>query len=173
MEEGPNASLYRLDPDLSVTGSIRGIIVSNGPCWSPDDRTLLLHRYLVRRDLGLRLRHRHRQHRQQARFAKMDTARRRLRRRHGRRRGRRLERLVYVGKLIRYAPDGPVDRVIDMPVKKVTSVNFGGPNLDILYVTSMAKPPLPRFPDDPQPRGALFAIHGLGVRGVPEARFAG
>ena len=81
--------------------------------------------------------------------------------------------IVYVGKLIRYAPDGRVDRVIDMPVKKVTSVNFGGPNLDILYVTSMAKPPLPRFPDDPQPRGALFAIHGLGVHGVPEPRFAG
>ena len=40
---------------------------------------------------------------------------------------------VYDGKLIRYAPDGKVDRVIDMPVKKVTSVNFGGPNLDILY----------------------------------------
>jgi hypothetical protein len=23
---------------------------------------------------------------------------------------------------------------------------FGGPNLDVVYVTSMAKPPLPRFP---------------------------
>jgi len=59
-----------------------------------------------------------------------------------------------------------------MPVKKVTSVMFGGPNLDVLYVTSMAKPPLPRFPGDGVLRGSLFAIHGLGVRGVPEIRFA-
>ena len=80
---------------------------------------------------------------------------------------------VYDGKLIRYAPDGTVDRVIDMPVKKVTSVMFGGPNLDILYVTSMAKPPLPRFPGDGVLRGALFALTGLGVTGIPEPRFGG
>ena len=44
-------------------------------------------------------------------------------------------------------PNGAVERIIEMPVKKVTSVMFGGPNLDILFVTSMAKPaasPLPR-----------------------------
>jgi sugar lactone lactonase YvrE len=58
-------------------------------------------------------------------------------------------------------------------VLKVTSVNFGGPNLDILYVTSMAKPPLPRFPEDGPLGGSLFAITGLGVKGVPEPRFAG
>ena len=80
---------------------------------------------------------------------------------------------VYDGKIIRYTPDGKVERVIDMPVKKVTSVMFGGPNLDILYVTSMAKPPLPRFPGDGVLRGSLFAIHGLGIHGAPEPRFAG
>jgi sugar lactone lactonase YvrE len=58
-----------------------------------------------------------------------------------------------------------------MPVRKVTSVMFGGPDLDILFVTSMAKPPLPRFPADGQARGALFAVRGLGVRGLPEHRF--
>ncbi|MCF5411301.1 SMP-30/gluconolactonase/LRE family protein, partial [Pseudomonas syringae] len=41
-----------------------------------------------------------------------------------------------------------------------------------LFVTSMAKPPLPRFPDDGQQRGALFAITGLGVKGIAERRFA-
>ena len=64
-------------------------------------------------------------------------------------------------------------RIIEMPVKKVTSVMFGGPALDILYVTSMAKPPLPRFPGDGVQRGSLFAIYDLGIRGVPEPRFAG
>ena len=78
---------------------------------------------------------------------------------------------VYDGKMVRYAPDGSVDRVIEMPVKKVTSAMFGGPNLDILYVTSMAKPPLPRFPGDGVLRGSLFAITGLGIKGLPEPRF--
>ena len=79
--------------------------------------------------------------------------------------------LVYDSKLVRYAPDGTIDRIIDMPVKKVTSVNFGGPNMDILYVTTMAKPPLPRFPDDGPLRGSVSALTGLGVMGVPEPRF--
>lgn len=65
-----------------------------------------------------------------------------------------------------------VDREIKMPVKKVTSVVSGGPNLDILYATSMAKPPLLRFPGDGVQRDSLFAIHDLGIKGVPEARFA-
>ncbi len=80
---------------------------------------------------------------------------------------------VYSGKIIRYAPNGTIDRIIDMPVKKVTSLAFGGKNLDILYATSMSQPPLPRFPGDNQLRGSLFAIHGLGVTGIPEVRFKG
>jgi sugar lactone lactonase YvrE len=50
---------------------------------------------------------------------------------------------------------------------------FGGPDLDVLFVTSMAKPPLPRFPEDGPLGGSLFALYGLGVRGLPERRFAG
>jgi len=44
-----------------------------------------------------------------------------------------------------------------MPVFKVASAMFGVPDLDVMYVTSMAKPPLPRFPED-RPGGSLFAI---------------
>lgn len=60
-----------------------------------------------------------------------------------------------------------------MPVLKVTSVMFGGSDLDVLYVASMAKPPLPRFPEDGPLGGSLFAVYGLGVCGVPERCFAG
>ena len=38
MEDGPNGALYRLDPDLSLHKLDDHIIVSNGPCWSPDGR---------------------------------------------------------------------------------------------------------------------------------------
>src|SRR6478736_3923930 len=39
MESGPNGALYRVDADLSVHTLDEGIIVSNGPCWSPDGST--------------------------------------------------------------------------------------------------------------------------------------
>src|SRR5258708_7134532 len=38
-EELKICALWRLDPDLSVTLVDDGIICSNGPCWSPDDKT--------------------------------------------------------------------------------------------------------------------------------------
>lgn len=172
LEEGANGALYRLDPDFSLHTLDTGIIVSNGPCWSPDDKTFYFadtwtgeiwaYDYDIS-DGSVSNRRT---------FAKVDTS------GGGAADGSTVDAegfvwnaLVYDSKLVRYAPDGSVDRVIDMPVKKVTSVNFGGPDLDILFVTSMAKPPLPRFPGDGVQRGSVFAIHDLGVKGVPEPRF--
>lgn len=174
MEEGPSGGLYRLDPDFSVTRIDSGIICSNGPCWSPDDRTFYFadtwtgeiwaYDYDIATGAATNRRT----------FTRVDTS------RGGAADGSTVDAegflwnaLVYDGRLVRYAPDGGIDRIIDMPVKKITSVMFGGPKLDILYVTSMAKPPLPRFPGDGVLRGSLFAITGLGVTGTPEPRFGG
>ncbi|XP_017754936.1 PREDICTED: regucalcin-like [Eufriesea mexicana] len=56
-------------------------------------------------------------------------------------------------------------------VKNITSVTFGGPNLDILYVTS-ANIGLNENELKDQPHaGYLFAIKGLGVRGFPANSF--
>jgi sugar lactone lactonase YvrE len=74
------------------------------------------------------------------------------------------------GDIRRYSPDGRLDRRIELPTLKVTSVMFGGPNLDVLYVTSMG---LGGFPEDRAADGGLFAIAGLGVHGIPEPRFGG
>lgn len=172
MESGPNGALYRLDPDLTVHVLETGIIVSNGPCWSPDGATFYftdtwtgeIWAYDYDQATGSVANRRT--------FAKVDTS------KGGAADGATVDAegcvwsaLVYDGRIVRYRPDGGVDRIIQMPVKKVTSVMFGGPDLDILYVTSMAKPPLPRFPGDGVQRGSLFAITGLGIKGVPEARF--
>ena len=47
---------------------------------------------------------------------------------------------VYSGRLIRFDPNGVVDRIVGLPVQSTTSVIFGGADLDIAYVTSMARP---------------------------------
>ena len=171
-EEGANGALYSLSTDFKVTKLDSRIVCSNGPCWSPDGRTFYFQdtwsgeiwAYDYDLDTGAATNRRV--------FAKVDTS------KGGAADGSTVDAegflwnaLVYDGRLVRYAPDGSVDRIIDMPVKKVTSVMFGGPNLDILFVTSMAKPPLPRFPGDGVLRGSLFAIHDLGIRGLPEMRF--
>lgn len=69
--------------------------------------------------------------------------------------------------LIRFAPDGRVDRVIELPVSHPTSCVFGGPDLETLYVTSAA-------PADAHGRfdGAVLMAQ-VGVKGAPCQRFAG
>ncbi len=76
------------------------------------------------------------------------------------------------GRLVRYDPAGKMERIIELPVSRGTSVMFGGPNLDTLYVTTMrttledaqlAEEPL---------AGCLLAIQP-GVRGIAEAPFQG
>jgi L-arabinonolactonase len=75
------------------------------------------------------------------------------------------------GKLVCYKPDGSIARTIEMPVSIPTSVMFGGADLDVLYVTTIGMKVLGM---EPGPEGgALFAIRGLGVKGKPEPRFAG
>ena len=63
--------------------------------------------------------------------------------------------------------------------KNLTSVIFGGPDLNVLFVTSMrriAHPMNGKFsrPAAPEPlAGGLWRVTGLGVRGLPEPRYAG
>ena len=73
---------------------------------------------------------------------------------------------------MRLAPDSSIDRCVGLPVENTTSITFGGADLDIAYVTSMARPINGVYPRERE-AGAVFAVHGLGVRGVPEPRFAG
>ena len=59
---------------------------------------------------------------------------------------------------------GAIELEIKIPAEQVTSVAFGGPNLDILYVTTAGK----EFKSkQPPPAGKLFKVTGLGVQGLP------
>jgi len=72
--------------------------------------------------------------------------------------------------LARVAPDGSLDRVVDLPCSWPTSCAFGGEDLDTLFVTSarftMGAQHLAANPVE----GGLFALRP-GVRGVPANRF--
>ena len=74
-------------------------------------------------------------------------------------------------KILRIDPKGRLDREIDMPIPSPTCVTFGGDNHETMYVTSQQSFVSPeQLSMHPQP-GSLFAVHGLGVRGLPEPRF--
>jgi L-arabinonolactonase len=75
-------------------------------------------------------------------------------------------------RVVRYAPDGRIDRVIDIPVLNPTCVAFGGANLDTLYVTTARYRMTPEQLAAEPTSGALFALKP-GVRGLVDAKFAG
>ena len=75
-------------------------------------------------------------------------------------------------RIARYAPDGRLDRIVELPVQKPTSCMFGGPDLRTLYVTSAIWDLTPEQLRDQPEAGGLFALD-VGIGGVPEPRFAG
>ncbi|MFI4996053.1 MAG: SMP-30/gluconolactonase/LRE family protein [Hyphomicrobiales bacterium] len=171
-ERDPVGKLFRLDPDLSLHTLDTGIICSNGPCWSPDGCTLYLadtgrrviYAYDYDPDTG------------EVRSRRIFTSFDKLR---GLPDGATVDEEgyvwsveVYSGRLIRFDPMGVVDRIVGLPAQSTTSIIFGGAELDIAFVTSMARPMANEYHRERE-AGCLFAVHGLGVRGLPEPRFAG
>lgn len=75
-------------------------------------------------------------------------------------------------RVVRYAPDGRIDRIVDLPVRQPTSCAFGGDALTTLYVTS-AWDELPAHARADQPlAGGLFAFDA-GVKGLALPLFEG
>lgn len=69
-------------------------------------------------------------------------------------------------RVVRYAPDGSIDRIVQMPVSRPTSLAFGGPDLKTLFITS-ARAGLSDAAMDRQPMaGCLFALD-VDVAGLP------
>lgn len=161
------ASLYRLDPDLTVTRILPGLSVSNGIGWSPDG-SVLYHVDSPRRRIDLY-------------DFDMDA---------GRPAGRRAvipvpaevgmpdglavdeEGGVWLalwggGAVHRYAPGGRLEERLELPVTNVTSCCFGDAELETLYVTTAAR----GAAHEPL-AGAVFALRP-GVRGLRATPFAG
>lgn len=73
-------------------------------------------------------------------------------------------------RIVRYAPDGAIDRIVKLPVSRPTSCAFGGPADRTLYITT-SREGLTDAALDRQPMaGSLFALE-VDVPGMPVAEF--
>ena len=168
----PLGALYRLDPDGSCRRMVDGLIVSNGLAWSADGRTMM-----------------HSDSKGQVIFAydhdpaTGEIANRRVVARPteeiGRPDGGATDVEGYywsagisAGVLNRWAPDGRLDRQIELPCVAPTCPCFGGPDMNVIFITSLrhglsveqlARKPL---------SGGIFALQ-VDVPGVPIAKFKG
>ena len=168
-EREPTAALYRLSDDGALTTVVEGVVVSNGLGWSPDGHTM----YYT--DSGPRT----------IWAFDFDPV-----------TGTPSDRRVFAtdvdyfpdgltvdaeggvwsakwagGRVVRYDADGSVSAVITAPVSKPTSCMFGGPDLDILYVTS-ARVGLDAAELAGSPAGSVLAVEP-GVVGIPEEPWRG
>jgi len=75
-------------------------------------------------------------------------------------------------RVVRYTPDGKLERVIEVPVKAPTCCCFGGEELDTLYITSARYLMTPEQIAAAPHSGALFACIP-GVKGLADSAFAG
>jgi sugar lactone lactonase YvrE len=73
------------------------------------------------------------------------------------------------GLLLRFTPEGTLDRTISLPVKKPSMCAFGGARFDTLYVTSIRPKDAADLAEQPD-AGAVFAVRP-GIQGLPETEF--
>jgi len=170
--------LYRIDPDGTATVFADGFVCSNGPSFSPDGRRMyhscsherLINVYDIDPGTGNASRPRP--------FTTFTAA-------EGVPDGSTVDAEGYFwsthwggSRVTRYTPNGRIDRIIDIPVKKVTSCAFGGRDMDTLFVTTASI----EFESgrwiymedaafDAEPMlGGIFAID-VGIKGLQEPAF--
>lgn len=74
-------------------------------------------------------------------------------------------------RVVRYRPDGVIDRVIPTPVSQPTCVAFGGQALDTLYLTSARIGLSAEHLVEEEDAGALFQLRLSDVVGLRESRW--
>jgi len=74
------------------------------------------------------------------------------------------------GRLVRFAPDGAIDSTIEVPTDQPTCVAFGGPDLDLMFVTS-ARDGLSAEALARQPHAGDVFVYKVSVPGLTDGRF--
>ena len=166
----PVGALYRLDAERSCTRQREGIVVPNSLCWSPDGRTMYFGDTARHTIWAFDYDGASGAPANERVFA--DTS-------PGRPDGSCVDaegclwNCLYGGwRIVRYAPSGKVDRVIDVPVQNPTCCCFGGAALDTLYFTSATQRLTAADLAKQALAGSVLALRP-GVKGLPESRYAG
>jgi sugar lactone lactonase YvrE len=169
----PVGSLYRFDPNQTVTQMCTQVICSNGTAWSPGGGTMYYtesFRYAIyafdfdsttgslanrrtfaeiERDLGA--------------FPDglcVDAE------------GFVWSNQVGVGRVVRYDPAGRIERQIQLPVPRAVACTFGGDNLCTLFITSARETMTTRQLQEAPLSGSIFAVEP-GVAGQAATAFGG
>lgn len=74
------------------------------------------------------------------------------------------------GCVVRYTPEGRIDRTLAVPTRQPTCVCFGGPDLDVLCVTS-ARESLDAATLRSEPNAGAVFLYRAGVQGLPESEY--
>ena len=169
--ENPQGGLFRIDADGTATQMEKGITISNGLGWSPDDKkfyytdTLRHCVYQYDFDLASGLISNRRT------FIQINP-------KDGFPDGLTIDSAGFMwlalwdgGKILRISPNGSIDREIKFPVERATSCIFGGENFQTLFVTSCSRSSSEEKAL-PEPAGAIFSLE-LPIGGLPETAFAG
>ena len=171
-EDAPAGSLWSLDIDHKATPVLNGITVSNGLCWSPDGATMYfvdtptreIRAYEYDQDAGIPQNPRV--------IATTDED-------GGWPDGSITDSEGCIwnsewdgARVVRYTPDGTVDRIVNVPARRATCAAFGGPDLKTLYITSawdrMSQSEREEWPLS----GNLFAID-VDIPGLPDPKYGG
>ncbi len=77
---------------------------------------------------------------------------------------------VGAGQVVRYDSSGKQERIIQLPVPRVTSCAFGGEDLTTLYITSATETMTPEQIAQAPKSGCLFALQ-TEIKGLPANRY--
>jgi sugar lactone lactonase YvrE len=170
-DSGPAGNVYCLGPDLGVTKKIPGVTISNGMGWSSDNRTFYyidsptntVAAYDFDPDSGAISRRRVVVKTDEGSVGMPDGM------------CMDAEGMLWValwgGAAVgRWDPStGKLLRRLEVPALNVTSCTFGGPRMDLLYITTAKLgTDLAKYPG----AGAVFRAN-VGVAGLPGVPFAG
>ncbi len=162
-----NCAMYRLSADLEVTKLLDGFTCFNGPCFSPDGEKI----YLTGRNDGeievfdYDLQKGITNSNSVMTNCNPD--------------GATVDQQGYIWSaqwtdecILRLSPEGKGDTKISIPGQIVSSVMFGGPELDLIYVTTVGGKVGDDSPTNER-SGQTLVIENSGYKGRPENLFKG
>ncbi|WP_373505511.1 SMP-30/gluconolactonase/LRE family protein [Aestuariivirga sp.] len=170
-ETEPRGIFYCVNGDGSYSVADSGFAVCNGPAFSPDGRVLYFSDSMGKRVLAYDIVPGHPKLLNRRIFATMGPD-------DGVPDGLTVDAEGCLwcahygaGRLTRFAPDGTVKEVLEVPCPVVTAMCFGGHDMTTLYVTTGWSPGVQRAEDETGPGGALFALE-TGIKGLAEPQFS-